>query len=181
MERWLPVVGYEGRYEVSDLGRVRSVPRVVHTRARWGAQVRHYPSKILSHHLNKGYPMVRLGGGGPTVQVHVLVLEAHVGPRPPGFEACHGDGVRDNNALTNLRWASRKENQADRIRHGTDQFGERNATAKLTWAQVDEMRALSATGVSQRVLAANFGVHVMTVNAIVHGRVWRKGRLAAHV
>lgn len=51
--------------------------------------------------------------------VHPLVLEAFVGPRPPGMEACHADGNKTNNALSNLRWDTKRANELDAIRLGT--------------------------------------------------------------
>jgi hypothetical protein len=64
--------------------------------------------------------------------VHHLVLEAFVGPRPAGHEAAHGDGDKTNNALANLRWATPKENAADRYRHGTVLFGTRHPLGRKT-------------------------------------------------
>lgn len=101
-ERWLPVVGYEEHYLVSDQGRVWSV--------RKGRCLKPRPD-------NRGYLRVRLPDG-PTV-VHRLVLSAFVGPRPYGHEACHGDGDKANARLQNLRWGTRSENARDRVRHGT--------------------------------------------------------------
>lgn len=115
-ERWLPVVDWEGLYEVSDLGRVRSVERVV----QFGAQTRLVPSTVLKPGKNRqGVLYVNLSNGTNQVKrVHQLVLEAFVGPRPPGMEGCHWDDNKENNALTNLRWDTHSANMFDKVRNG---------------------------------------------------------------
>ncbi len=105
--------------------------------------------------------------------VHHLVLEAFVGPCPPGMECCHLDGNARNNRLDNLRWDTRKGNMADAIRHGTTQRGERTHFAKLTEAQVLEIRELSRQGVARKDVAQRFGVLPSQVWHIVGGRSWK--------
>lgn len=100
-EQWLPVPGSPG-YEVSDQGRVRG------------------PSGILHQgRMKVGYLRVSLGSRSARKPVHTLVLTAFVGPRPTGMEACHNNGDHTDNRLVNLRWDTRRENQRDRVRHGT--------------------------------------------------------------
>lgn len=103
MERWLPVVGYEGRYEVSDLGQVRRVG-----------------GRLLKPGRVRGHRHVSLCGDGKprSVRLHLLVLEAFVGPRSAGLEARHLDDDGDNNRLDNLCWGTRRENMLDRVRNG---------------------------------------------------------------
>lgn len=114
VERWLPIPGYEGSYEVSDRGRVRSLDRIV-VRSD-GREIR-CKGKVLSQGVHpKGYLGVRLCG--KTKKVHRLVLEAFVGPCPDGMECCHNNGIPGDNKLTNLRWGTRIENAADVRRHG---------------------------------------------------------------
>lgn len=112
---WLPVIGWEGLYEVSDRGEVRSLDRV----DRFG---RRYAGRVLSTDTIKGgYLRVALAREGIVKrrQVHHLVLESFVSSRPPGMEGCHGDGNPVNNRLDNLRWGTRPENALDTVRHGT--------------------------------------------------------------
>lgn len=121
-EVWKPVVGREGLYEVSDRGQVRSLDRYL--RAACGGSRLHRGRTLKSRAVNRSskYLRVSLGGADKPVyrSVHVLVLEAFVGPRPtPNHDACHGDGDPLNNRLENLRWATKSENQRDRVRHGT--------------------------------------------------------------
>jgi hypothetical protein len=122
MTIWKPVPGSEGQYEVSDDGQVRSldhvVPRVASaqrsagTKAVKGRVLRPGPS-------NYGHLSVVLGRSGGTRMVHALVLEAFVGPRPPGMECRHLDGDPKNNRLENLCWGTRTENIEDALRHGS--------------------------------------------------------------
>ena len=101
-ETWRAVPGYEGRYEVSDHGRVRSLLR-----------------GLMHPWHGFGYPMVRLYDGAyKNMRVHRLVLMAFVGPCPEGMEACHNDGDRANARLSNLRWDTHAANIEDRKGHG---------------------------------------------------------------
>lgn len=105
-ERWLPVPGYEGLYEVSDRGLIRSVKRS--------------PRPLSPTPSGKGYMKVTLSRDGVRwdTYVHRLVLTAFVGPCPEGHEACHQDGVPANNALSNLRWGTSSDNNLDTVRVG---------------------------------------------------------------
>lgn len=121
-EKWLPIDGYPG-YQVSDQGRVRSLDREV--RSRWGT-----PKKLRGRILS----LTKVGGAyssgryfGCTIYndgvpkmatVHVLVLEAFVGPRPDGAHACHRDDDPENNFLENLYWGAPRENVRDSINSG---------------------------------------------------------------
>ena len=119
LEQWKPVNGYEGIYEVSSHGRVRSVDRVV---TRSDGQVRRFKGKVLSAPLNPdGHPVVCLciQRKSKVHTVHSLVAETFIGTRPEGMEVCHGDGNHTNNHVDNLRYGTRSENMLDRVRHGT--------------------------------------------------------------
>lgn len=113
-EQWRSVPGYEGYYEASNRGRVRSVER----RAANG---RLWPSIILKQcaHSN-GHLQVHLSrhNSKRTHWVHVLVLTAFVGRAPGGMEVLHRDGNPGNNATANLKWGTRSENMQDQVRHG---------------------------------------------------------------
>lgn len=124
IEVWLPVVGYEGSYEVSDHGRVRSVDRVVSHPFRGGTRTRRYAGILrklsVSDPRQGGYLTVQLvnsEGRRATRAVHRFVLEAFAGPCPPGKEALHADDDRMNNRISNLRWGTHLENMGDRNRN----------------------------------------------------------------
>lgn len=121
-ERWLPVVGWEGSYEVSDLGRVRSVDRLI--KHSYGGY-RHLRSRIIRQRpglKNSAHLKVSLSRQGVNHHrwVHRLVLESFVGPCPDGMEGCHENGDPTDTRLTNLRWDTRSANSRDAVRHGTN-------------------------------------------------------------
>lgn len=117
MEQWRPVIGWEGLYEVSDHGRVRSLARTV----AFGTRTRVVPPTVLKHgKTTQGKPQVHLSGNGrkKVREVHILVLEAFVGQCPQGLEACHENDVADDNRLENLRWDTHSANESDKVRNG---------------------------------------------------------------
>jgi len=118
IENWRSVVGFEGSYEVSDLGRVRSLDRIIIRKDGMHVSLK---GKILKHsHNPKGYCQLILNPGNNNRKIHTLVLEAFVGPAPPGLECRHADGDKTNNRLNNLSWGTGSENTLDRVRHGND-------------------------------------------------------------
>lgn len=118
-EQWKPVVGYEGLYEVSDHGRVRSLDRV---NTGKDGRTRKFAGRIVGTSLDEnGRPRAVLRRDGKAVvrRVHRLVLEAFVGLPAPGEQACHWDDNPANNRLDNLRWGTRSDNALDSVRNGT--------------------------------------------------------------
>jgi hypothetical protein len=104
LEEWRPIPGFEGLYEASNLGRIRS------------------PRRILKQRLNNmGYPVVELSKNGRSREslVHRQVIKAFQGDPPPGMECRHLNGVSIDNRIENLAWGSRSENTADQVVHGT--------------------------------------------------------------
>lgn len=119
-EQWKPIPGWEGCYEVSDQGRVRSLERKTWC-PRGAGFWRTVGTKTLSPGLVRGYERVSLQRNGhlENVSVHRLVLLAFIGPCPEGMEACHNDGDKRNNHLSNLRYDTSSANHLDRNRHGS--------------------------------------------------------------
>lgn len=120
-ERWRPIPSFEGYYEVSDQGRVRSLTRTIKHHPDEGGQ-RTIQGKILSTPQDPwGRPVVNLCRGNNKKQwkVHHLVLLAFDRPRPEGMECCHNNGNAADNRLENLRWDTHSENNYDRTRHRT--------------------------------------------------------------
>lgn len=120
-EEWRPIVGFEGRYEISDHGNVRSLDRYEtlsngHRRFHRGG-----PKAATLNPTGYRYVHLRRDAQGCKRFVHALVLEAFVGPRPaPGMHGCHNDGNPLNNHVANLRWDTPKGNVADKRIHGTN-------------------------------------------------------------
>lgn len=171
VERWVPVVGYRGLYEVSDKGRVKSLKRDVRRKNDVMLSV---AEKILMPMRDKrGYLRVSLCAGEKPSQrlVHQLVCEAFLGPCPTGKEVAHGDRTPSNCALSNLRYATHGENMADMAVHGVRK-GERSSAAKLTYQKAMEIRGSTD---SLRVAAAKNGVTPSTVWAIRKRITWTTG------
>lgn len=167
-EHWRPVPGFGG-YEVSDLGRVRSwlVPGCV-----WAS--RKEPRVLKLGSGRGGYSRVglcRRGKRHPR-SVHQLVMEAFVGPCPDGQEVAHRNGVRTDNRLANLRYATRPNNNADRILHGTTPRGERNPRNHLAEDQVREIRARLVQGARRAQLAEDYGVSYSAIKHIANRTSW---------
>lgn len=119
-EAWRAIPGFEGYYEISDQGRVRSLGRYVST-SRGGRPTRYMPGRPMKITvLKSGRRVLSLSKYGDSNRYHLhrLVLLAFVGPPPPGTEACHYDDDKSNNTLANLRWDTHRENMLDRNRNG---------------------------------------------------------------
>lgn len=153
-ERWLPVVGYEDYYEVSDQGRVRSLDRVV-TDDLHGGRRRRIKGRILTPHRGasrrSGYTRVGLmrDGTRKTGWVYVLVARAFLGPLPEGMVTCHNDGDGTNNALSNLRYDTPASNMQDQIKHGV--HGEASKTECVNGHPFDDDNTRFRAGGRHRV------------------------------
>ena len=119
-EQWEAIPGWEGAYEVSDHGRVRSLDRVV---VRSDGSLMTVAGSVLAQQSKPRteHRWVALSRQSKPSRrdVHQLVLEAFVGPRPDGAVARHLDDKRENNHLANLAWGTQSENGFDSVRNGT--------------------------------------------------------------
>lgn len=169
-ERWKAVVGFEGYYEVSDLGRVYRHARVDPLGRTWVAG-------FLKQQLYKeGYKRVALRGPlrSKFASVHCLVLEAFIGARPAGHEGAHVDGDSTNNKLCNLAWKTPKDNCKDRLIHGTHVQGEAIGTSKLRARDVRRIRSLYASGDFKQVEIGHlFGVDQTQISSVVTRKSWQ--------
>jgi hypothetical protein len=173
-EKWAPIRGYEELYEVSSLGRVRSLDR--ESRNRCGTLVKR--GKILKPYGSRGNGGNRhgiglyRGGKSKTFAIHRLVLEAFVGDCPPGMECRHIDGDPSNNRVENLEWSNHSVNMLDRAGHGTVPLGENSPNSKLTAAEVSKIfeQLGQRTGTS---LAEEYGVSPSAISSIRVGKTWQ--------
>lgn len=122
--------------------------------------------------MSGGYGLMWIDG--EKMGAHVYVCRAKHGPKPgAGYEAAHSCGVRACINPLHLRWATRKENHADMLLHGTRSRGEQHAQSKLTEADVRAIRRAWQLGhASQADLSRRYGVHLRYVNCIIRRRVW---------
>ena len=170
IKTWKPVVGYEGRYEVSDTGAVRSVARSV---ANTATSSRMLPTKTLSPFVHRGgYMVVKLSRDRQKANhyVHRLVAEAFLGGGKARQEVLHADGDKTNNRVENLSWGSRLDNMRDRHRLGEVAKGERHGMAKLT---EDTVRAILSDARYHHLIAAEHGVSRSMISMIKRGEHWR--------
>lgn len=166
-ERWKDVVGYEGLYQVSDMGKVFGYKR----------------ERMLKPYLcvRGGYPQVILCKDGKRKhkQIHHLILDTFVGLRPtPEHEARHLDGNPKNSILINLKWGTRSENVRDAVEHKTHfvpgkyHFGSKHSMSKLNEADILIIRKMMKKGSSRREMADKFDINVSTISRILSKKLW---------
>lgn len=184
-EVWKAIPGFEGYYEVSSLGRVRSLDRVVRhpkgTRTVRGRIVRQ--GTIWS-----GYKKVCLSKSNrpTTMAVHRIVCAAFHGEPPSDkHHAAHKNGIRDDNRSENLRWATAIQNEADKNTHGTSTRGrdtvpshrrprgERHGCAVLSEEQVRYARVAMQSGVSAYCVSKMLGITHTSAKDIHKRKTWR--------
>lgn len=177
-EKWKPISGYEEFYEVSTHGRVRSLDRIVEDSFQGSTRTRLFRGLLLRQHLagpQRAYLTVSLSKGGhmTRVIVHRLVAQAFI-PNPSNKpEVNHIDCDTMNNHVSNLEWATRRENIHHGMMHGRiNQVGEAAPRAKLTNRDVLEIKRRLAMGEYQHHIADAFDVTQTTISAINTGRVW---------
>jgi len=180
-EKWADIIGYEGLYQVSSLGRVRSLDRRVLCRR---GDYKRYKSTRAGSVLSPGvasndYLTVSLSSGGEqkTRTVHSLVLESFVGNRPSKRHECrHLDGDRTNNKLNNLSWGTPEENGEDRKRHMAER-----AAGTLTKTKLSREEVLEIVGIlknksygrpTYKEIGLEFGVGASSIHNIDHGKSW---------
>lgn len=136
------------------------------------------PGKILGGHnlQHTGYVRISLYRGKKChyLQLHRFVLETFVGPAPTNKHVgAHWDNNRQNNALGNLRWATQRENAADKNRHGTQPRGVHHKNASLTEIQLKAIRKIAARGIGKLSLAAAVGIGGATMSRLLKGETYK--------
>lgn len=171
-EIWKNIPNYEGMYQISSLGRIRGLSHIV--KSNWKNKVRKTKERILIPTFNKRLNRfwTRLNKQAKCKYIHTLVLEAFVGPRPMGKEACHNDGNSLNNRLTNLRWDTPENNVKDKIIHGSFRKGENHPFCKISQLTIDKIRELYNTGkYSSNVLGKMFKIDGRYIRHIVNNDI----------
>lgn len=164
-EEWRAAPGFEGAYEVSSTGRVRSLARF--RRGRGGRPTR-VTARLLKPTLANGYPSLTLGGR--CVRVHRLVAGAFL-PNPDLCpEVNHKDGNKANNAVENLEWVTHRGNGAHASLTGLLAVGERHGRSKLTSEVVARIRGSDRRSAGR--IAADLNVDPETVRLARMGVTW---------
>lgn len=172
-EVWKDILGYEGYYQISSLGRFRSLDRKVTYKN--GTSV-FYKGKITFTKPNKkGYyrGCLNKDGTGISVFIHRLVAEAFI-PNPKNLPTVnHKNGVKTDNRVENLEWMTIEENNQHALRTGLNRLiGEKSASAKLTESDVRQIRGLLKTQLTQKEIGNLFGVKAWIIKEIKFGRAW---------
>ena len=168
-EEWKDIPGYEGCYQASTHGRIRSVDHYV-------PGVNHYtgkpfsrkvPSKVLrpGRYCKSGHVSVVLGRGTNGIPVHQLVMHTFCGKTPNGMEILHSNGDPTDNRLVNLRYGTRTENILDVYRQG-------GRWRKLSISDVQEIRSGLDAGISGADLARRYKVSQTTISNIKKGKIY---------
>jgi len=175
-EEWKPVVGYEDFYECSNLGRFRSLPKVVN--GRWGKC--RYKGKVIKvmESLITGYGLICLvkeNRKKTTIRSHRLIAKAFI-PNPDGkLYVNHIDLNKMNNRVDNLEWVTAKENTAHAraSKEWNVLRGENAPTAKIKEHQVIEIRKLFASGMKQHEIQKHLTLTKGIVFNVITGRTWK--------
>lgn len=152
-EEWRPIPGYEGRYEASSLGRIRSLPNGCHN----------YPLVRKTHVGPQGYDQIVLHKDGKRthLNVHWLIAAAFLGPRPAGMDIRHLDGDKLNNSIANLVYGTRSENIRDIVRHGRHHNANKTHCVRNHELTGENMRVYThpETGKQRRICRACMDLH----------------------
>jgi hypothetical protein len=163
---WKVIPGFPS-YEISEYGDVRRC---------WPTASGGVDRRPRKHGMNaSGYRTIGLSLDGKlsTRLLNRVMAETFIGPPPsPNAQACHNDGDRLNNHYLNLRWDTPKANCADRSAHGATARGSRAGRAKITEADVVEIRMRQARGERRAELEAQYGLSKSTVKAIIDRKSW---------
>lgn len=177
LERWVDILDfnghYQGYYQVSDFGRIKSLSRLIR---HWRGGFLRLPERIMSPDRAEGYSIVILCRDGVRrdVVVHRLVASAFV-PNPCGKpDVNHKDFNKGNNHYKNLEWVTKKENSRHAVDGGRmNQVGSGNGSAKLNEGMVLDILQRIAAGERQRALASEYNVSEALVCMIKKREIWR--------
>lgn len=156
---WREVVGYEGKYKVSEFGVVFSLRR----------------NKVLKTCFSSGYPSLKLSDGKTItrIDIHTIVAAAFIGERPKGYCVNHIDGVKTNNHYSNLEYCTQGQNVKHAFSTGLmNNKGEANANAKLNNKDISAIKSRLRNKEKGCVLAKEYNVSDKTISDIKLGRKW---------
>ena len=158
-EEWKDIADYEGFYQISNLGRVKSFPRKFTTKK---------PRILKGKPTPKGYLQVSLSTNNKVFPkyIHRLVADAFVFNAFDKLEVNHKDGDKKNNKANNLEWVTHAENQRHAGKNGLMASGERSARLKLKDYEIEQIRYMRSTGYKLKYIAYIYGVTFQHISSI---------------
>lgn len=175
-ELWKDIEGYKGFYQISNLGKVRSMNRII---VRSDGLKMNFKGKSLSEATDSiGYSFVVLSSNltSKSFMVHRLVASSFVDNPDSLPEVNHKNGIKTDNRVENLEWTTHSQNVKHAYETGLliSKKGIDHHLSKLNDNQVIKIRALYKSGeYSQRELAKRFGVTQTLISQIVIGKIWK--------
>lgn len=175
-EIWRNIEGYEGRYQISNQGRVKSFNRYV--RNNRDGRKRFVKGRILANYIDRdNYLIIKLFkcNKGLNHKIHRLVLTTFNRKPRSKEQGNHKDGNKQNNFILNLEWCSNKENCLHKIHVlGKHTKGEKHGNSKLTNIEVQEIKMLlKEDNTSQRSIATRYNVHFSIISSIKNNKTWK--------
>lgn len=166
-EIWKDIPGFEGKYQASTMGRIKSLDRLVRGKCHFTGHdfYRMIHGRILKpgRFCKSGHVSVVLGRGGIGKPVHQLIVLTFLGPCPNGCEVLHENGIPTDNRICNLRYGTRTENILDVYKDG-------GRWRKLSTDDVENIRFNLSCGITGVELASMYGVSSSTISRIKLGR-----------
>ena len=169
-EIWKDIKGYEGLYQISDLGRVKSLERFVKNKNG----LRLVKESIKKTHIYQGYECVGIykDNISKTFRVHALVANCFLGKKS-GFVINHIDGVKTNNHLSNLEFITQNENMDHAVKIGLiKHFGEKNINSKITDSDAFKIK-FQSIGLTKKHLSKKYGISVKSIYLIQNSKTWK--------
>lgn len=168
MEIWKNVPGFENIYQASNMGYVRRVAKSKNNTS--GVIISGYVNKKTGY---KALSLSDLNGKKHWFNMHALICMTFNGEKPSKkHQCCHNDGDKMNNRADNLRWATRSENERDKIAHGRSNRGENHGLSKLKNPDIPDIRRMLSAGMSQKEIGKIYGVSASCINGIKTGKRW---------
>lgn len=164
VEEWRPI--FEGIYSVSNLGRIRR--EVIYRNKTKDGVMR---LRMDTHGYMKCTFCIR--GKKFSKFVSRCVAEAFIGPRPPGYEVNHKNGIKTDNSISNLEYLTPRQNKDHAMENGFYLRGEDNYRAILSVDDVHMVRQLTADGLSRAEIGRRYGVSPSTIGLLVRGKTWK--------
>ena len=175
-EIWKPIVGYEGLYEISNYGNLRSMPRVIMRKD--GKPYTVQTIKMLKPSYDKdGYLRIELNNKGVAKKyyVHRLVANSFIPNTFNKPQVNHKNAVKDDNSIENLEWVTNQENRDHVVKNKLQplQYGIKNPNVKLTVEKVIEIKKLKQQGIKPSVISKLTNIPISNVNNIINDYTWR--------